>query len=189
MSVHRLIVGKTLSGKSALAKQLGSELRLNGAVVIAFNPTKEKGYTVKDDYGCIAADFETYNPDVFMNMVLSERLKHANPIFLIIDEAHEFFTRAGCQNLWLGTRGRHHGFNIIAITQRGQAINPTFRSQVGDTYIFNTSVKDAKFIADDIGINYKDILDLDVGEFYHIRFKEIEKYSLFSLPSDKNNLL
>ena len=170
-----------MSGKSALAKQLGSELRLAGYTVYAFNPTGERGYTRKDDYGCIAADFETSDPDEFADKCVEfYRTNKTKELFLIIDEVHEFFSRAGCEYLWIGTKGRHFGFNIIAITQAGQQINKTFRSQCGIVYLFKCSLSDAKFIADEQGAaELKDAPKLQPGFFYKTTINGVELHKCF----------
>lgn len=170
-----------MSGKSALAKQLGSQLRLGGYTVYAFNPTGERGYTRKDDYGCIAADFESSDPDEFVKKCMEFYNKNKNrELFLLIDEAHEFFSRKDCEYLWLGTKGRHLGFNIIAITQAGQQINKTFRSQCGIVYLFKCSLSDAKFMADEQGAyELKDAPRLERGYYYKTTINGVELQKCF----------
>lgn len=178
--MHTLIVGRSFTGKSALGKQIGSHMRLSGAKVFAFNPTGEKGYTRIDEYGCAAAEFETDNVDEFAAAV-SEEL-NANPsgnLFLIIDEAHEFFSRKDCEHLWIGTRGRHYGVTIIAITQRGASISPTFRGQCSKVYIFACSGLDAKFFSDEYGKpEFKEAVNLPPLEYLHTDGFTIDRGSL-----------
>lgn len=148
--MHTLIIGRTKSGKSALAKMLGSNLRASGYEVLAFNPIGERGYTRVDDFGCQAASWESDNPERFVSEVIN-RLSQKRKRFLIIDECHEFFSRGSDANTWLGTKGRHYGLNCILISQRGALINPTIRSQCGTLYLFMCSLTDAKFLADEYG--------------------------------------
>ena len=170
-----------MSGKSALAKQLGSELRLLGHTCFAFNPTGERGYTVKDDYGCIAADFESSNAEEFAEACEEYHRKHPDKeLILLIDEAHEFFSRSGCKHLELGTKGRHKGFNIIAITQSGSQINKTFRGQCGIIYLFKCSLSDAKFMADEQGnAQLKNVSDLEHGYYYKSTINGVELHKCF----------
>jgi len=150
--MHTLIIGRSITGKSGLAKQIGSHLRLSGKKVFAFNPTGEAGYTRQDAYGCAAAEFETDDINEFLSAVTDELNKNpSGNLYLIVDEAHEFFKRADCETLWLGTRGRHYGITIIAVTQRGAQINPTFRGQCSRVFLFACSRLDAKFMADEYG--------------------------------------
>lgn len=141
-----------MTGKSGLAKQIGSHLRLNGATVFAFNPTGERGYTRQDDFGCAAAEYESDNPDEFIAAVTAWLEEKPNEnLFVIVDEAHELFTRVASIHSWLGTKGRHYGITIIAITQRGAIISPTFRTQCSKIYVFACSGTDAKFLSDEYG--------------------------------------
>ena len=102
MHPHMLIIGRTGSGKSG------------------------DGYTRENVFGHIAAEWESWVDKDFVGK-LKKLTGRKDRVFVIIDEAHEFFTRARCENLWIGIRGRHYGINIVAITQQGQQINPTFR--------------------------------------------------------------
>lgn len=147
--MHTLILGQSFTGKSALAKQLGTSLRAKGQIVVAFNPTKEAGYTIKDAFDCQAAQFETDNPELFVAELRRLYAQGHPKIFLIIDEAHEFFTKNGGEYVWLGTKGRHYGFHIIAITQRAALINTTFRGQCSTFYIFRANRTDMEFIRDE----------------------------------------
>lgn len=178
--MHTLIVGRSKTGKSALGKQIGSHLRIQDKYVLAFNPTGEAGYTVEDEFGCIAADWETSDPDEFAAKVseaMNAFIKGEGPQpYLIIDEAHEFFTRAGAEYLWIGTRGRHYGSTIIAITQRGAQINPTFRGQCSRIFIFACSSLDAKFLADEMGKEeFRQATNLAPLEYYETDGFRVDK--------------
>lgn len=176
--MHTLVIGRTLSGKSALAKQIGSSLREKSYTVLAFNPTLEDGYTRRDKFGCAAADFETDDAEIFEARVIEESRKQKT-FFVIVDEAHEFFSRADCKYLWIGTRGRHYGINLIAITQRGALINPTVRSQCASVYVFKCSLTDAKFIADEFGDKeLADAAKLPQGHYYRLTIDGIDKGKL-----------
>lgn len=150
---------------------MGSDLRERGIEVLAFNPTGEAGYTKRDDFGCAAAEWETHDADEFIDEVETRLEKEPGKHrVLIIDEAHDFFSRAGAQERnWIGTRGRHFGLTIIAITQKATLINTTFRGQCAHVYIFRCSLTDAKFIADEYGSQeHKNAVDLPPGSWVKI---------------------
>ncbi len=174
--MHTLILGMSGTGKSALAKQLGTRLRQKGKLILAYNPTKETGYTRKDSFGCIAADYETHNAQEFEAKVREVVSSNQHPnVYLIVDEAHEFFTRADCNSEWIATRGRHYGINVIGITQRAAKINVTFRGQCSNVYIFRCNLTDTKFVLDEFyhtGLREKD-LSLDDGKFLKIQGKDV----------------
>ena len=90
MHPHRLIIGRTGSGKSRFAKQLCSRLRLARETVIAFNPTGEDGYSREDVFGHIAAEWESWDDKEFVKK-LRGLVSKKDRVFVIIDEDHEFF--------------------------------------------------------------------------------------------------
>lgn len=174
---HRLIIGRTLSGKSALAKQIGSELRLHGAEILAWNPTLERGYAREDDYGCIAAEWETDNPDELIQEINTRYNKEKKSRIIIIDEAHELPPELK----WLTTKGRHYGLSIIAISQRGAALNATFRTQIGIWYVFKCSGLDMKMVEDETGIKIpKDLQGAQLQQFEYLKItiNGVEKHHL-----------
>lgn len=163
---HRLIIGRTQSGKSALAKQLGSRLRLSGAEVLAFNPTLERGYSREDDFGCIAAEYETDNIEELIDEIATRYNLEKKERFLIIDEAHEIPKEFS----WLTTKGRHYGLNIMAVSQRGAALNPTFRTQIGIWYVFKCSGLDVSMVEDETGIKIpKDSAGVSLRRFDYLK--------------------
>lgn len=178
--MHTLIVGRTEMGKSAMAKNLGSDLRLKGEFVAAYNPTSENGYTRKDKFGCAGADIEFDNPDEFGEYCGTILMEKEGRKFIIVDEAHEFFTRAGSRYLWLAQKGRHYGINIIGCTQRGAQVHPTFRSQCGRLYLFACSLTDAKFLADEYGRKeLQGASALEPGEYFKIERNTVYMGRLF----------
>jgi len=186
MSQHILIIGRTLSGKSAFAKQLGSRLRLAGQEVLAFNPTLEKGYTREDDYGCIAAEYETDDPEQLVFEIQKRYNEEKKKRFIIIDEAHELPSELN----WLTTKGRHYGLTIIAVSQRGAALNATFRTQIGTWIVFKCSGLDLDMVEQETGIKIpknEEGSTLKAGEFLKITINGVEKSNLKKyIDSDKN---
>lgn len=177
---HTIIIGRTKSGKSALAKQIGSELRLQGHEILAYNPTLEKGYTREDAYGCIAAEYETDDIAELENEIQRRYVIERKPRILIVDEAHELPSDAS----WIATKGRHYGLYIIAVTQRGAALHPTFRSQLGTWYVFRCTGLDMKMVEDETGVKIpRDIKGskLRKHEFLKITIDDVKKSSLYDL--------
>lgn len=176
---HSLIIGRTLSGKSALAKQIGSQLRLKGAEVLAYNPTLEKGYAREDEYGCIAAEYETDSPEELIDEIKTRYQKERKSRILLLDEAHELPPDLN----WLTTKGRHYGLTIIAISQRGAALNATFRTQIGTWYVFRCSGLDMKMVEDETGVKIpKDDAGAALRQFEYLKItiNGVEKRKLFS---------
>jgi len=175
---HSLIIGRTLSGKSALAKQIGSQLRLQGAECLAYNPTLERGYAREDEYGCIAAEYETDDADELINEIVSRYKKEKKKRILLLDEAHELPSSLN----WLTTKGRHYGLTIIAISQRGAALNATFRTQIGTWYVFRCSGLDMKMVEDETGVKIpKDAQGAALKQFEYLKItiNGVEKKKLF----------
>lgn len=163
---HYLIIGRTLSGKSALAKQIGSQMRLQGAEVLAWNPTLERGYAREDDFGCIAAEWETDDPNELIAEIQERYNKEKKSRVIIIDEAHELPSDLN----WLTTKGRHYGLTIIAISQRGAALNATFRTQIGTWYVFKCSGLDMKMVEEETGIKIpKDMQGAQLARFEYLK--------------------
>jgi DNA helicase HerA-like ATPase len=178
--MHSLIIGRTFTGKSALAKMTGAELRKQGYEVLAFNPTGERGYMRPDDEhdNIQAAEWESSDPEIFAREIL-QRLQTPKKRFIIIDECHEFFSRGDCAYLWIGTKGRHYGLNVIGISQRGALVNPTFRGMCATLYLFACSATDAKFISDEFGNpKLREATSLPPKHFYKIRHNELTFHKL-----------
>tara|TARA_Y100000296_G_scaffold25677_1_gene30172 strand:+ start:735 stop:1280 length:546 start_codon:yes stop_codon:yes gene_type:complete len=175
--MHTLIVGRTFSGKSALAKRMGSHIRVSKVEVLAYNPTGEKGYTERDSFGCAAADWETADPQEFIDEVTERVNTSPKKRILIVDEAHTLFAKKeGADYNWLATRGRHYGLSVIAITQKATELNTTFRGQCDTVFLFRCSLTDAKFIADEYGdAQFRECTQLPRGTYMKISALEPTK--------------
>lgn len=177
---HLLIIGRTKSGKSALAKQMGSELRLAGAEILAYNPTLEKGYTREDEYGCIAAEYETDNIFELEQEIAARYAREKKPRIIIVDEAHELPADAN----WIATKGRHYGLTLIIVSQRGAELNATLRTQCATWYVFKCSGLDMRMVEMETGIRIpRDFqgASLKKGEYLKVTIDGVEKRSIFDL--------
>lgn len=180
MSNHLLIIGRTKSGKSALGKQLGSELRLSGAEILAYNPTMEKGYAREDSFGCIAAEYETDDILELEQEIARRYAKEQKARIIIVDEAHELPPEAN----WIATKGRHYGLTLIIISQRGAELNATLRTQCATWYVFKCSGLDMRMVEMETGIKIPRDLQgstLKKGEFLKINIDGVTKSSLYNL--------
>jgi DNA helicase HerA-like ATPase len=178
--VHQLLIGRTRSGKSSLAKELCSELRIAGHEVLAFNPLAERGWTRRDEYGRAGAEWESDDALEFLVEVQVRILEKPKVRFLAIDEGHELFTRGDCDAKWLATKGRHYGLNLIIVTQRGADMNVTARAQCLPVYVFQCSLTDAALLADEFGKpELKEAPTLRKGEFFRVDEDGIERRKLF----------
>lgn len=174
---HSLIIGRTLSGKSALGKQIGSRLRLQGAEILAYNPTMENGYTRLDAFGCAAAEYETDDPDELVAEIKRRYEREKKTRILLLDEAHELPPELN----WLTTKGRHYGLTIIAMSQRGAALNATFRTQIGTWYVFRCSGLDMRMVEDETGVKIprdNEGADLKQFDYLKITINGVEKRNL-----------
>ncbi len=178
---HVLIVGRTMTGKSALIKQIGSQLRRQGEEVLAFNPLGGDGFTKRDKYGCAAAEWESDDPDKFGAEVARRVMQKQKRRWLAIDEAHEFFDRGNSKFLWMGTKGRHNGLNLILATQRAALLNPTVRGQCGELYLFGCSLTDARFLSDEYGNReIATATELKPGEYYRLYGNQLTRGAVFT---------
>lgn len=166
--MHSVIVGRTETGKTTLAKKLGRALVDRGQIVIAYNPLGDGAFTKPDEHGAVASRGEFVNVGDFMREAHRELLSSkAQPVFLIIDEATTFFEKVNCDRAWLATRGRHHGVNLILICQHFTRLNPEVRGQCPVLYLFACGLTTASVCADEYG--HKELAEapqLKPGHYY-----------------------
>jgi len=157
--MHRLITGRTLSGKTALARILVAEAQRQGVDAIIHDP-------MLSFWGDKAAVYETAFE--FMRAIC-EATKIRKPYIVVVDEADIVLSMGHQRYHWLLTRGRHYGFKVIVLTQRPALVAPTVRGQCTDVAVFKVSKKDAKLLADDYACEaINDAVDLRQGEFLQV---------------------
>lgn len=174
VSMHRLYIGTTESGKSYLAKTHAHAMKKAGWPIVVLDPMI--GYTASDEpWG---ADFITGSRDEFLAKY--HTLKNCA---IFIDEAGDIVGHHDLEMRALATRGRHAGHQIGFISQRATMISPSVRSNCAEQYIFRTTVKDGIALADDYAIADsrefgQNVARLGQGEYYMLRrMKEPELFT------------
>ena len=154
MSVHRLIVGQSMSGKSNLAKYIAGLFHSGGGRVLIFDPLQSGGWPSGENV-------EKYSkPEVFLNAVAQAR---ESAVF--IDEAKVLWdhdVKAADRILY---QYRHHGLQVHLIAQRAKMIRPNARDQCATLYAFKQSREDADILAGNYGDETRVVTGLAKGEF------------------------
>lgn len=159
MSQRILIVGKSESGKSSLARRLMDDALKAGIPVYVRDPL---GYQWPGASGY-------FNDTTELRRLM---VQYGAPAIVIVDEAVDFFRPQQVENHWIFTRGRHEGLLPIAIAHRVKMIAPNVRAQASDLYVFYSARDDAEILAGDYAHDGLKIANtLDQGEFFHVRWQ------------------
>lgn len=134
---HNLILGRTESGKTTLAKRLAQVYRSRGYKVIVLDALMDPHWP---------ADFLTSDRETFSQVVQQSRR-----CFVFVDEAGEYIGRYETEMHWLATRGRHFGHSTYFVCQRAMQIAKLVRDQCTSLFLFACSPSDAKLLADEFG--------------------------------------
>lgn len=160
MSQRILIVGKSESGKSSLARRLMAPAIAAGLPVFVRDPL---GYTWEGARGY-------FNDTTELRCLMAE---HGTPAVVVIDESVDFFRVGQVENHWIFTRGRHEGLLPISIAHRVKMIAPNVRAQASDLYVFNSAKEDSDILAGDYAHEgLREANTLEQGEFFHLRWKD-----------------
>lgn len=135
---HRLVVGSTMTGKTTVARTLAAEAVRRGVAVTVYDPLNSDWHT-DNVYTC---------EEEFFSAASSLANSGAKQL-AIIDEADTVLNAGNRQRLWIATRGRHYGIELVLITQRPTLIVPTARNMCGELYAFRVSSSDAALLAQD----------------------------------------
>lgn len=162
---HKLIVGQTLSGKSTLAKQMEADSFAKGIPSIIYDPTLSPDWKSE----LVTDDEETFYH--FLHVIAEE----SPNALVIVDEADTLLSMAHRHNWWLFQRGRHFGFECIAITQRPQLVAPSIRNNAPELFIFQSGKNDSAFLGDDYGVDLSGAVDLQQGRFLWAHWKNGKK--------------
>lgn len=150
---HILIVGRTLSGKSTLAKGLARGYKDAGRGVIVLDILKDPEWS---------ADFITDDPDEFLKVLWDSR-----ECMCFIDEAGESVGRYNEAMAKTATRGRHWGHVMHYITQYATQLSPIIRTQCTRVYLFCSSIREGQRLSEDFGApELEQCTELKQGEFF-----------------------
>lgn len=130
---HVVITGKTLSGKSAFAKELVGVYKAQGVESLVFDPMNDP------EWGEAGAAFVTDNSEEFLAKVWASR-----GCAVFIDEASENAGQHDTEYFKLATKGRHWGHKVHFLIQRFGSLNTNIRSNLSEIICFNISSKDGK---------------------------------------------
>lgn len=151
---HVLIVGKTESGKTTLAKQLAAGYQAKGIPVIVLDP-------MLDNW---PADIITDDKTRF-NAIVKHPDTQGCAIF--VDESGEAIGRYDQEMVWLATRARHYGHNSHFIVQRTTMLNKTICTQCRYLYLFNCTFSDAKMLSEDFaGFDPREVVNLPQFHYF-----------------------
>ena len=133
--MHRLIVGKTGSGKTTLAKYLAHAHWKQGAGVYVFD--------AQEDAWAATAQFGRGQLQEFMSYLFDEDYRQPGAVF--VDEAglSEADLRRTESNR-LVSDARHRGFALYFICHRIKHLSPTIRGQCDTVYAFRLGRRDAE---------------------------------------------
>jgi hypothetical protein len=133
---HSIVIGRTKSGKSTLAKLLAEQWLGMGYRVGVLDP-------LGDEW---PATWATKSPDYFL--YLAKRTKNTK---LIVDESGVSVGLHNTAMEWCTTTSRHLGHACLFLAQRAVQLPLTLRENCENAFIFRTGPKDAKILADDLG--------------------------------------
>lgn len=171
--IHRTIYGQTLSGKSTLARIMGSEGRENNFAIAVLDPT----YSEWD------ADYFAGEPEKFFAEIKKWLINESRPKLVFFDEAGSYLGVGDKKHHWVATQIRHFDARSIFIAQRPALIAPTVRNSCAECMAFFSVKDDADVIANDHGDGMRAATELRQGEYLYARWvdgkKVVDKFDAF----------
>jgi len=133
--VHSLFVGRTLFGKSYLAKVLAKQLKAGGRKIIVYDVLRSPDWN---------ADFITDDQTEFLEMFWT-----SVNCAVFVDEGAESIGKFNLDMLKTATRGRHNGHQVFYLATRAADISKSVRAQTTTVYLFSCPLSDCKDFADE----------------------------------------
>jgi hypothetical protein len=137
MSVHSMVVGGTMSGKTTLLRTMVRHARKAGRAVFVCDPNMEPGWH---------ANFRTPNPDQLL-----AKLMASSGCLAICEEGGSYLTNTApaMAYRWLVMRSRHLGHKVVISATKGALIPPVYRQNCGTIHLFNCTPAEAELWADE----------------------------------------
>lgn len=161
-----LVLGRSDYGKSFLVKIFLRDAKERGV------PTGVLDILAEDDWD---VDFQTDDPEHFLAVFWD-----SEGAVWAVDEGGEVAGRASESMKWTATRGKHNGHSVYYLAHRLNVLDTTLRAQCTSIFLFASSGKDARDLADEFGDDrLAQASSLDIGEFYHLApGKKAKKYKI-----------
>jgi hypothetical protein len=133
---HSLIVGRTRTGKTTLAKVLVANAVSRGKNVCVLDPI----HSVWKGVG-----FQSANPQEFLDHVKTTK----DGSLVVVDEAGISIGKYDAEMNWLTTTSRHLGHSAILICHQYSQLSTTIRSQCTVLYVFASNFSSIKLLVDE----------------------------------------
>lgn len=154
MSVHILITGISLSGKTNLAKRLAADESAAGKNIVVYDPIASQGWPGN------AVKYS--EPSRFL-----DRINHLSNALVFVDEAKTLWDFNEDAADALVYKGRHRGFLCVLMAQRSRMVPPNARNQCARVFSFKQQPYDAQILADEYHGSLVNTPDLKPGEFIY----------------------
>jgi len=150
-SLHVLIVGQGMSGKTLLCKQLAKKFIKNYGVIV-YDPINDPAWP---------ATFKTDDPEKFEKVLWA-----STNCKVFIDECGDMFESRNREKEKIGFRSRHRGHIIHFIAQRATQVPKTVRLQCTHLFCFRQGLDDLIELARNFNDNLVEFAkDLQKGEY------------------------
>jgi hypothetical protein len=148
---HACVVGRTLSGKSYLVREIAKGIRRTGRPVLSI------------DTGIDAAAWEKVSNKHFVQwgsnngaLQLLDWAKANKNCLIVVDEASMTCGRCLDNDMrkemwWLATQSRHHGHQVMFLMQDHASVEPVIKQNCDTLFLFNVTLNQAKYWHEQMG--------------------------------------
>ena len=136
--MHTLVIGRTGSGKSHLARRLAQHSRKQRRRVILYDP-------LGNPFPC---DKRTSSGPELLDILEAEK-----DCSVFVDEAPTICTNLGAHRRfeWLATMSRHRGHRVYFLAQDATQLAPIYRRNCTHLYLFSVAPASAELLAKEFG--------------------------------------
>jgi hypothetical protein len=137
MSVHRAVIGPTMSGKTTLVRSMIREARRAGRAALVCDPNGEPGW---------GADWVTADPHALL-----AKARASAGCLIVLEEGASYLTntREAMPLRWFVQRSRHLGHKVVWTSTKGTTVPPIYRNNVGGVALFGCAPAEAENWADE----------------------------------------